>query len=105
MRFTQVLSNGDYAEQTAISSAGISWMFPSWLSFFTNLLSLSDIFSDEQHDPSGRLLYIEEGYSVVTIDRVYIGRGYSASEREYYVFNKEGDLCYHDTIGVSYITD
>lgn len=57
------------------------------------------------YDPEGRLLYIEEGYTVVTITRIYIGDTYSATETEYLIYDKSMELIFNATIIDTYITD
>ena len=55
------------------------------------------------YDPEGRPLYIESGYSVVTIIRVYYDSSYCATETEYFVFDESYELVFNDVISNTYM--
>ena len=97
------LSRDDYpAAGLALSILPI----PSWLSLLSELFSLRDDMSpDATTDPQGNVLYIEEGYSIVELRRVYMGDGYSATETEYFVYNTDDNLVFNTTIRDTYFTD
>ena len=73
-----------------------------WFNFLSNRPQSNN---QNVYDPNGRLLYLEEGYTVITIHRVFIGGGYSATETEYFIFDQRMELQFNDVISNSYITD
>ena len=56
------------------------------------------------YDPKGNVLYLEKGYTVVEISRVYIGMdySYSASEIEYVIFDNNCTMIFNDLRKISY---
>ena len=110
-KFYDTIKAGDFGEIINISIASgflglfrddISASLELLLAFFDSAKSLS---VSQTYDPEGRLLYLESGYSVVVIERIYIGNRYSATEKEFFIFDKEMGLVFNDTIKTSRHTD
>lgn len=58
--------------------------------------------SNKYYDYIGRPLYIETGYTVAIISRVYIGAGYSAVEEQFIIFDENLNEVYNNTSIISY---
>ena len=109
--FYEKISYDDYEMQLAYNP--ITMLLPGLFDDFSDLASLiTDIMSGSTispyadiYDPCDRLLYLEEGYTVVTIDRTYIGNGYSANEIEYFIFDENLQLVFNDVRSIFYIID
>lgn len=56
-------------------------------------------------DPQGRMLYIEKGYTIVEFSRFYWGDGYTETESEYLIYDRDNNLIYNDAIQTSLILD
>lgn len=79
---------------------------PEIIALFLDLFKVVKEYAEVGHyDSLGRQLYIEEGYVIVTISRVYIGNGYSAAESEYFVFDHNMVIVYNDVVKISYFID
>lgn len=68
------------------------------------ILRYDSITKQNIRDPEGRSLYLEEGYTVVKIVRVYYDNSYSATETEYFIFDRDKKLVFNDVIANTYIT-
>ncbi len=68
---------------------------------------ISSIFFNKKDysDSKGRPLYIETGYVVVSMGRIYIGDGYSETETQYVILNHYKEIIYSKTIRETRITD
>ncbi|MBC8533593.1 RHS repeat-associated core domain-containing protein [Yeguia hominis] len=56
-------------------------------------------------DDEGRTLYIEKGYTVVTVTRIYLEVGpcgYSECDAQYVLYDQNGNLAFNKTVGISY---
>ena len=107
VRFYTIFYEGDYAFYDKIPI--VSCFIPDWLQKAADVSEMIELLKSGGNtaicDPQNRRLYIERGYTVVEINRVYIGDGYSAAENEYFFFNQYGYLVFHDTIEISYFID
>ena len=107
-RFYEIISAGDFGQ--LYEPPILDW-FLSALKYGGDLLSLIFDFSDHVQnitynntcDPEGRLLYIESGYTIVTIERGYYDSDYWASETEYFIFDRNMVLVYNDVISNVYM--
>ena len=83
--------------------------FIGGIGLLVGIIDLADsLFSYDDigvHDPSGNLLYLEEGYTVAEIYRTYNGTKWSAAEVEYVVFDENCTIFFNDTVFISYFYD
>ena len=100
---------GDFG--TIISPPLFSWLF-EFIKYGDVISVIADLWSQansngfaDTYDSQGRLLYLEEGYTVSTIVRGYKGSCYCATETEYFIYDEYMRLIYHDTVMDTYITD
>ena len=108
-RFYHQISAGDFG--TIISPPLFSWLF-EFIKYGDAISVIADLWSQansngfaDTYDSQGRLLYLEEGYTVSTIVRGYNGSCYCATETEYFIYDEYMRLIYHDTVMDTYITD
>ena len=109
--FYDEIKAGDFGKMINIPIAsGFLGLFDDNISASLELLfdlldSANSLSSSQTYDPEGRLLYLEAGYSVVVIERIYTGNGYGATENEYFIFDKEMGLVFNDTIKATRYSD
>ena len=108
--YYDTIKDGDYGKMFGINPIpyfiGLIKKYGDALSFMYDVDQASRVLWDSStYDPEGRVLYIEEGYNILTLHRVFIGNRYSASETEYFIYNENWDLVYNDVISNTYIVD
>ena len=95
------ISKDDLSAQSGV----ILNFLPSWVGVAWDALQwANDQVSAGCTDRNGNILYIESGYTIVVLSRVYysIEDRYSAAENEYFVYNQKLELVYNDTVIISH---
>ena len=100
------IAAGDYSATSGSSSAIAGSVVPPLISILIGLFSdLAGASNNRITDPQGRMLYIEEGYTVETIERQYWDMDYCASDIEYFIYDQDDNLVFNDVIGLTYFPD
>ncbi len=101
--FHRELSYGDYDKIYELTSV-ISFVDLSWVQYAFDLLNLPHNYTAAT-DSYGNVLYLEVGYSITQISRVYYWDRASYTENQYIAFNQEGQCVFNKTIQETYFSD